>query len=278
MSLTGTGLSHSYAQGTTLESVALSGADVTVERGEIVLVLGATGSGKSTLLRVLAGLVNPSKGAVTVDGADIAEPGVRRRVGMVFQDPESQLFAESVLDDVMFAPRNAGVDPERSRMLASECLAMCGLDPEVYGSRSPFSLSGGEARRAAIAGVLAMRPDYLLMDESTAGLDASGRRSVMSLIGSLRETTGIVVVSHSSELFLSVADRVVLMSGGGIVWAGGSDRIVADPSPFFDAGLRPPPLLEAQHALAASGVEAGAYTLDPSVAAAALLEAMEGSR
>lgn len=278
MSLTGTGMSYSYAEGTTLESVALSDVHVTVERGEVVLLLGATGSGKSTLLRILSGLLAPASGEVAVDGADIAEPTVRRLVGMVFQDPESQLFAESVLEDVMFAPRNAGLAVEQSRTLASECLAMCGLDPTVYGPRSPFSLSGGEARRAAIAGVLAMRPAYLLLDEPTAGLDAAGRRSVTRIIESLRDTAGIVVVSHSAEQFLPMADRVVLMSGGRVVWTGDTGRIVDDPSPFREAGLRPPALLEAQRALCEAGMDVGPFTLDSAVAAERVLAAWEGDR
>lgn len=277
MSLTGTGLSHSYARGTTLESVSLTGADISVERGEIVLLLGATGSGKSTLLRILAGLLSPSSGEVTLDGVDVTAPGSRRRVGLVFQDPESQLFADSVLDDVMFAPRNAGLRTEESRALAHECLVTCGLDPEEYASRSPFSLSGGEARRAAIAGVLAMRPAFLLMDEPTAGLDAAGRRSVTRIVESLRDTTGIVVVSHSAEQFLSVADRVVLMSGGRIVWTGGASHLVGDPAPFYEAGLIPPPLLEAQYTLARAGLKAGAFTLDPRIAASGVLAARRPS-
>lgn len=278
MPLTGSGMSHSYATGTTLESVALSGADIAVQRGEIVLLLGATGSGKSTLMRILSGLLAPSAGEVSLDGVSIVEPTVRRRVGMVFQDPESQLFAESVLEDVMFAPRNAGLSVERSRALASECLAMCGLDPSTYGSRSPFSLSGGEARRAAIAGVLAMKPEYLLLDEPTAGLDAAGRRSVMRIIESLRDTTGILVVSHSSEQFLQLADRVVLMSDGRVVWAGGAARIVEEPSLFYEAGLRPPALLEAQYVLSGAGMHTGSFTLDSAAAAASVLASMDVSR
>lgn len=271
MSLNARAIGYSYAVGTTLEQRALDDVDVSVSTGEVVLILGHTGSGKSTLLRVLAGLVSPGSGSITVD--DVVTQGPVGAVGVVFQDPEAQLFAETVLEDVAFAPRNAGHSRAQCHEIAKHCMREVGLDPEVFGPRSPFTLSGGEARRAAIAGVLALDPAYLLLDEPTAGLDERGCTSVLETIQAIRSRAGVVVVSHSAERFLGIADKVLLMAGGSVVWNGTARQLLDTPDVFTSAGLRPPALIAVQAALRDAGLEFGQLTLDPDELAARVMGA-----
>jgi energy-coupling factor transport system ATP-binding protein len=259
---------------------ALRDVDLHVDRGQLVLVLGATGSGKSTLLRIAAGLLTPDVGSVTLGSTVVtgpladADPGV----GLVFQSPEVQLFADSVETDVSFGPQNLGMAEEDARLEARAALRMVGLDPEVFADRSPFSLSGGEARRVAIAGVLAMRPGYLLLDEPTAGLDLAGRLSVRAIISSMREQAGVVVVTHDAEEFLGIADRVVLLAEGRVAFDDPTDELVRHPDVFASAGLRPPEVLRAQMLAAEKGLPVECCSLDPTRAAAALLAVREVTR
>jgi len=246
---------------------------MTVERGELVLVLGATGSGKSTLLRIAAGLLSATRGSAAVDGVPLTRSSARGVVGLVFQDAEAQLFAETVADDVAFGPRNLGAPPLDAAAAARDALARVGLDPDAYGARSPFALSGGEARRAAIAGVLAMRPRYLLLDEPTAGLDARGRDAVRALVGAERERSGVVVVSHSAAEFLGDADRVLLLSEGRTAFAGSGARLVGEPEAFTHAGLVAPDVLRAQQLAAERGASLAPFTLEPEAAAASIAAA-----
>lgn len=273
MALTLDHVSYTYAASTSYADRALDGVTLGVESGELVLVLGATGSGKSTLLRIASGLLAASAGAASIDGVPLSRDSARGAVGLVFQDAEAQLFAETVLDDVAFGPRNLGAGEAEARAQAREALLTAGLDPDEYGGRSPFALSGGEARRAAIAGVLAMRPRYLLLDEPTAGLDAKARRLLRGAIGDVRATTGMVVVSHSAEEFLGMADRVLLLDGGRAVFDGPAADLVADPAPFEDAHLLAPDVLRVQMAARAGGADPGAFTLDPVAAADAIARA-----
>ena len=266
MSLNAHGVSYRYLQGAGEGVVALSDVSVVVEVGRLVLVLGATGSGKSTLMRLFAGLLRPGEGEVTLDGAKLSARSARGIVGLVFQDAESQLFADTVALDVAFGPRNLGASRPESEAVAQQALIEVGLDPEVFGSRSPFSLSGGEARRAAIAGVIAMRPTYLLADEPTAGLDAGGRRAILELLGTLKERCGIVVVTHDAEEFLEIADEVVVLREGAVAWAGRPGELVAEPDLFRRFGLIAPEVLEVQRLAAKQGRYVGDFTLDPAVA------------
>jgi energy-coupling factor transport system ATP-binding protein len=265
MPLTLLDISYTYAAGMSFSQRALDSVTFSVAPGELVLILGATGSGKSTLLRVAAGLLDGAEGTATIDAEPLTRKTARGSVGLVFQDAESQLFAETVAADVAFGPRNMG---------ASEALARVGLPPAEYSERSPFSLSGGEARRAAIAGVLAFRPRYLLLDEPTAGLDALGRRAVSSIVAEARSCAGVVLVSHSAEEFLGVADRVLVLSEGRAVYDGSATDLIADPSPFASGGLLAPDVLRVQMLASERGCDVGPFTLDPVRAAASLARAL----
>lgn len=269
MSLVLESVGVTYGAQTAYANRALADVSFMIDPGELVLVAGATGSGKSTLLRVAAGLLGSGSGWSTIDGEPLTAASARGRVGLIFQDAESQLFADSVYEDVAFGPRNLGVDDARAIAMAQEALESVGLDPADYGPRSPFTLSGGEARRVAIAGVLAMQPRYVLADEPTAGLDARGRASLRKVLLQLRETTGVVVVSHALEEFMGVADRVLLLRGGQSHWYGSATELLTDPAPMLEAGLVPPDVIEVQRLV--DRLSGGALTLDPVAAAYALL-------
>lgn len=270
MSLTLESVSYTYGRVSSATVDALTDVSLEVTRGELVLVVGATGSGKSTLLRIAAGLLEPSRGGARIDGEPLVRETVRGRVGLVFQDAESQLFADTLLEDVAFGPTNMGLGSAEATLAAEEALAAVGLEPGAFGGRSPFALSGGEARRAAIAGVLAMRPSYLLADEPTAGLDSAGKKSIRSLLLDARERAGVVVVSHSAEEFLDTADAVLVLAEGRVSWYGSSDALVSDPAPLGRAGLIAPDVLEVQRLARERGVYSGEFTLDPEEAAARL--------
>ena len=271
MSLTLESVTVTYGAKTSFAHNALSGVSLSVEPGEIVLVAGATGSGKSTLLRVAAGLLGSEGGRCVIDGEQLTPASARGRVGLIFQDAESQLFADTVAEDVAFGPVNLGSSDTGAQQLAYAALESVGLDPQTYGARSPFTLSGGEARRVAIAGVLAMQPRSVLADEPTAGLDASGRAALREILLGLKVTTGLVVVSHALEEFLGVANRVLLLRDGRSSWYGPAEQLVADPQPMLDAGLIPPDVIEVQRlALSARHLP---FVLDPLAAADALVAA-----
>lgn len=256
MTLRADRVSYAYATGTALAHAALRDVSLDVEPSTTTLIMGNTGSGKSTLLHILAGLFTPGEGAVSIEGKSV---GVGQ-VGMVFQQPESQLFSADIITDVSFGPKNLGASEEEAHARATEALELVGLPPDEFASRSPFSLSGGQARRAAIAGVLAMNTDYVLFDEPTAGLDGAGCDFVCSLIDDLRDRgIGVVVVSHDVDVFLGHADRVVLMDDGAVVWQGAAGLIVGDPHLFERASLSIPDLLAFQSDL---GCPCGGYSLD----------------
>ena len=274
MSLTLDDVGYEYAAGTAFAERALDAVSMSVKPGELVLVLGATGSGKSTLMRIAAGLLEGFDGRATLDGEPLDRSTARGRVGLVFQDAESSLFAETVAADVAFGPRNMGSSEVEAAEAAASALARVGLPAEEFGDRSPFSLSGGEARRAAIAGVLAFGPRYLLLDEPTAGLDARGRSAVGTIVSEARAHAGVVVVSHTAEEFLGAADRVLILEGGRALYSGPAAQLVADPAPFSAAGLLAPDILRVQLLARERGLKLPSLTLDPIEAAESLARAL----
>ncbi len=213
-------LCYVYGQGTPFEKTAVKDVSIAIEKGEFVGVIGHTGSGKSTLIQMLNGLIRPTAGQVLLEGRDIwQEPkkirAVRFRVGLVFQYPEYQLFEETVLKDIMFGPKNMGLSDEEAKERAQQAARFTGLREELL-EKSPFELSGGEKRRAAIAGVIAMDPEVLILDEPTAGLDPRGRDVLLAQIGQYHKERGntVLLVSHSMEDIGRAADRLLVMGGG----------------------------------------------------------------
>lgn len=210
-----------YAAGSAMASRALEGVSLEVEPGDLVVVLGATGSGKTTLLRAATGLLPLAGGSVEADGSPISDPAsARGLVGLLFQRPEAQFFALTVEEDCAFGPRNLGRSADEARGDAAAALESVGLDADAFGPREPWSLSGGEARRVALAGILAMRPRYLLLDEPTAGLDAIGCDAVFSVIERVRTTAGVIVVTHDPDRFLRHASAVLVLGAGKTAFLG----------------------------------------------------------
>jgi len=271
-------IDFTHSPGTPFATRALTGVSVDVSAGELVLVVGATGSGKSTLLRIAAGLLAPDSGSAELDGITLTAGTARGRVGLAFQNPEQQLFADTVLDDVAFGPRNLGLSHDDALVRAEDALAAVGIDVAEFGERSPFTLSGGEARRVALAGVLAMQPACVLLDEPSAGLDARGRDALLVLLARVRAEAGVIVVSHDAEDLLRIADRVLVLAEGRPVFYGSADALVADPSPFERASLLAPEVLRVQQFARARGIDTGPFTLAEDELAARLLAAREAKR
>ena len=228
-------LSYTYQEGTPFEGAALFDVNIEIPSGSYTALIGHTGSGKSTILQLLNGLLLPSRGEVQMNDLSISSESsqkelknLRKKVGLVFQFPESQLFAETVVKDVAFGPQNFGVDQESAERLAKEKLQLVGLSEDLF-ERSPFELSGGQMRRVAIAGILAMEPEILVLDEPTAGLDPLGRRELMKLFASLhRAGMTIILVSHSMEDVAEYANFVYVLEKGRIVMSGHPKEVFQD--------------------------------------------------
>lgn len=254
-------LHHSYLLGTPLEAEALRGISLTIPDGERVAIIGPTGSGKSTLVQTFNGLIRPTRGTVRVGGEDLFGPQanrrqIRRQVALLFQYAEQQLFEETVARDVGFGPRNLGLDPDEITARVDEALHLVGLDPATFGPRSPFTLSGGEMRRVALAGVLAMRPRVLILDEPTAGLDPQGKDDLQRLILDLHGRGGItlIVISHTMEEVARVAERVIVLAEGRIVMDGPVREIFARAAELEALHLAVPQPTQVLHGLRARGV------------------------
>jgi len=217
-------VSYTYMPGTPYEKEALKDISLEIKKGELVAVIGHTGSGKSTLVKNLNGLLHPTKGNASLDGVDLSGKSneakmARGRIGMVFQYPEHQLFAETVYEDIAFGPQNLGLNYEETDARVKDAMKFVGLDFETYAGRSPFSLSGGQMRRVAIAGVVAMNPDYLILDEPSAGLDPGSRDAVFAEVMELykKRGTAIIMVTHSMEDAAQFAKRMLVVYDGRII-------------------------------------------------------------
>ena len=216
-------VSFTYSAGTPFENRALNGINLEIDKGEFVGIIGHTGCGKSTLIQVIAGLLTPESGQVLIDGKDIFEKGydrkqLRRTLGVVFQYPEYQLFEETVDMDISYGPRKAGYSEEETEEHVAWAYEQLGLNREALKEMSPFELSGGQKRKVAIAGVLALRPDILVLDEPIAGLDPKGRNEFMAFVRSLREQgMTIIMISHNMDGLAEEATRILVMKNGEIV-------------------------------------------------------------
>ncbi len=239
-------LTHVYNEGTAFEKVALDDVSVEIATGEFIGLIGHTGSGKSTLIQHLNGIIPPTLGEILLDGENIHRDKtklkeVRRRIGLAFQYPEYQLFEMTVYKDVAFGPTNLGWSQEKIQESVTAALELVGIAPEVF-EKSPFELSGGQKRRVAIAGVLAMNPEVLILDEPTAGLDPKGRDEILEAIRKLHRERGITVilVSHSMEDVAKLVDRIIVMHRGKVAMTGTPREIFAHPQELEQMGLAAP--------------------------------------
>ncbi len=268
-------INYVYSSGTPYETFALRGVDLEIEEGTVTGIIGHTGSGKSTMMMLLNGLEKPESGRVLLDGVDIwARPKeiskIRFRVGLVMQYPEYQLFEESVAKDIAFGPRNMGLTEDEIQKRVLEAAEIVGLEHELL-KKSPFDLSGGEKRRAAIAGVMAMRPEVLVLDEPAAGLDPAGRERIFAAVRNYRERTGatVIIVSHSMEDMALVCDSIVVLFEGGILMSGTASEIFSRADQLRDTGLDVPEITRLMLKLRELGapLENIPYTVDGAVKA-----------
>lgn len=259
MSIKIKGLNYIYAAGTPFEKAALKDINLEIADGEFAGIIGHTGSGKSTLIQHINGLIRPTSGEIEVDGRKISRQSnnlntLCREVGLVFQYPEHQLFELTVAKDIAFGPKNLGLPPEEVERRVKEAAALVGLK-EKYMEKSPFELSGGQKRRVAIAGVLAMRPKILILDEPTAGLDPKGRDSILRQIRQLHRQTGatVLLVSHSMEDVAEYVDRVIAMNDGRIVLDGTPREVFSQRDALLSIGLAVPQITELAYHLRERG-------------------------
>ena len=264
-------LNYVYMQGGPYETRALDDVNLTIHDGEFIGLIGHTGSGKSTLVQHLNGLILPTSGKITVDGMDLAEKGadrraIRRRVGLVFQYPENQLFEETVAKDIAFGPKNLGLDEAEIDRRVRTAMRRVALDYDKLAQRSDFELSGGQMRRVAIAGVLAMEPQTLVLDEPCAGLDPRGREEILGLISDLHRESGatIVMVSHSMDDVAALAERVIVMNHGKVAMDGAPREIFSRGEELRAIGLDVPQAVELAQKLREKGfdVPEGVYKIE----------------
>ena len=254
-------INYTYSDGTAYEIQALKDVNLQIHQGEFIGIIGHTGSGKSTLTQLLNGLLRASSGCFYVDGQDIYDEGydmkaLRSKVGLVFQYPDHQLFETTCFEDVCFGPKNQGLSPEECEKRAREALQLVGLK-EKYFDHSPFDLSGGQKRRAAIAGVLAMRPKVLVLDEPTAGLDPKGRDEILDQIAYLHEKADmtVILVSHSMEDIAKYVDRIIVMNKGSVMFNDVPKKVFAHYKELESVGLAAPQVTYIMHALKEKGMD-----------------------
>lgn len=267
-------ISFTYMKGTAFERKALNEVSLTIPEGKFIAIAGHTGSGKSTLVQHFNGLISPDEGSVLVDGIDINKKGeaslsARHRVGMVFQYPESQLFDETVYDDIAFGPKNLGIEGEALEQCIKKSMELVQLDFDKYKGKSPFQLSGGQMRRVAIAGVLAMNPKYLVLDEPTAGLDPRSREAILKKFDELNKKNGttIILISHNMEDIARLADEVIVMDGGKVLATGAPEDIFMKDDILEKAGLEAPAMVSLLKELREQGLDVDpvAFTMNKGI-------------
>lgn len=262
MSIQVKNLKHIYEKGMPTESVAIENISFEVGDGQFLGIIGHTGSGKSTLLQHLNGLLKPDEGTIIIGGVDITAPGVsmvdiRKRIGLVFQYPEYQLFEETVAKDIAFGPKNLGLGEEEIEERVKEAIELVGLNYEDIKDRSPFELSGGQKRRVAIAGVVAMRPEVLILDEPTAGLDPKAHKDVLNMIEEVHRRTGniTVLVSHNMADIAKLSDKVLVIDSGHMVTMGTPKEVFSKREELSRVGLDLPPVTNLTEALRQRGMD-----------------------
>lgn len=253
-------LTHIYMPKSPFEKKALDNVNMELNEGEFIALIGHTGSGKSTLIQHINGLLKPSSGKIIIDGQDILQKGVklseiRKKVGLVFQYPEYQLFEETIEKDIAFGPKNLGISDEEVNKRVKRAMKMVGLDYDIYKDKSPFELSGGQKRRVAIAGVVAMEPKILILDEPTAGLDPKGRDEILGQVKELHREykMTIILVSHSMEDVAKVAERIVVMNKGKCILDGPPSKVFKETSTLEEVGLAAPQVTYLARALKEKG-------------------------
>jgi len=277
-------IAFTYGQGTAFEHCAIKNIDLKIEKNEFIGIIGQTGSGKSTLVQLLNGLLKATAGDILYDGKSIYEKNydmktLRQKVGLVFQYPEHQLFEVDVLSDVCFGPRNLGLSSEEAKERAKEALAMVGMKESHY-TKSPFELSGGQKRRVAIAGVLAMKPEYLILDEPSAGLDPKARDEILGTIDGLKEKTGIsiILVSHSMEDVAKYVDRLIVMNKSEIIYDDTPKSVFKNYKELEKIGLRAPQITYLVHRLKKEGIDIDTDITKLSEAREALIRLIDKER
>lgn len=253
-------LKHVYMPKSPFEKLALNNVNLEINEGEFVALIGHTGSGKSTLIQHMNGLLKPSSGRIIVDGEDITKntvklTDIRKKVGLVFQYPEYQLFEETIEKDIEYGPRNLGLHQEEITRRVKKSMKMVGLDYDKYKNKSPFDLSGGQKRRVAIAGVIAMEPKVLILDEPTAGLDPKGRDDILAQIKILHEEykMTIILVSHSMEDVGKLAERIIVMNKGEVALEGEPAKVFKEVDKLEEIGLAVPQVTYLMKALKEKG-------------------------
>ena len=271
MSIEVKGLTHIYNEGLPHESVALEGVTFSAQDGQLVGIIGHTGSGKSTLVQHLNGLLKPRSGSIKIGDTEITADKVnmrdiRRKIGLVFQYPEYQLFEETVAKDVAFGPVNLGFTPEETDRLVKEAIELVGLDYDIIKNISPFDLSGGQKRRVAIAGVIAMKPEILILDEPTAGLNPKAHADILNMIREIHRREGniIFLVSHNMNDIAAMSDKILVMDHGHLVMEGTPEEVFSRETELKSMGLALPDPMEIAVRLRERGMEidTGCLTMD----------------
>ena len=269
MSIRVENLVHICDKGMPTEQLALDNISFTADDGQMIGIIGHTGSGKSTLLQHLNGLLKPESGRIIIGDTDITQPGVsmvqiRKKIGLVFQYPEYQLFEETAAKDVAFGPKNLGLSEEEIDERVREAIELVGLDYEEIKDRSPFELSGGQKRRVAIAGVVAMRPEVLILDEPTAGLDPKAHRDVLTMVEEVHRRTGniTILVSHNMADIARLCDKVVVIDSGKLVTAGTPYEVFSKKEELRNVGLELPPVTQFTETLREKGIDIEDTILD----------------